>query len=123
MNEKHGTVKLENESSPNSAKAGVFVAVYERGSAYEAGKHISEQTNIRDHIAYTEALEDMLIAGGLLTALADDNVVGMIIFEAESADAAKQWLGKDPGVAGKVLSASMRQWDVSNIRGYRRGSG
>jgi uncharacterized protein YciI len=46
--------------------------------------------------------------------------VGIIIFEAESEEAAEQWLVKDPAVVSKVLNASVRQWGVSNIRGYRR---
>jgi hypothetical protein len=36
-----------------------------------------------------------------------------------SEQAADQWLSKDPAVAAKVLNASVRQWGVSNIRGFR----
>lgn len=48
MNEKHETVTLENEASRHSAKAGVFVAIYERGSAYQKEKTILEHPRSRN---------------------------------------------------------------------------
>ena len=107
-------------SSTAGTKTGVFAVVYERGSAYQKGKPISEQHRVKEHIAYTEALGNKLIAGGLLRSARPDQVVGMIIFEAASTQAAEQWLRKDPAVVGKVLRASVRQWEVSNIRAYRQ---
>ena len=107
-------------SSTVRLKAKVFAAIYERGPAYQKEKNIFQQPTIKEHIAHHEALGDKLIAAGPLRALPEDRVVGIIIFEAESEEVAKQWLGKDPAVAGKVLSANVRQWAVSNVRGYRR---
>jgi uncharacterized protein YciI len=108
------------DSSTVSPKPKVFAAIYERGPAYQKEKNIFQQPTIKEHLAHHEALGDKLIAAGPLKALPEDEVVGIIIFEAESEEAAEQWLGKDPAVAGKVLSASVRQWGVSHIRGYRR---
>ncbi len=79
-----------------------------------------QQPTIKEHIAHHEALGSKLIAAGPLKSRPEDRVVGIIIFEAESEEAAEQWLSKDPAVAGKVLTASVRQWGVSNVRGYRR---
>lgn len=101
-------------------KSKVFAALYERGPAYQKEKNIFQQPTIKEHIAHHEALGRKLIAAGPLRSRPEDMVVGIVIFEAESEEAAEQWLGKDPAVVGKVLSASVRQWGVSNIRGYRR---
>ena len=103
-----------------SLKPKVFAAIYERGPAYQKGKTIFQQPAMKEHIAHHEALGERLIAAGPLKALPGDKVVGIIVFEAESEEAAEQWLGKDPAVVGKVLNASVRQWGVSSIRGYRR---
>jgi uncharacterized protein YciI len=108
------------QDSASQSPAGVFAVVYERGPAYQDGKHITEQTNIPDHIKYTESLGDSLIGGGLLGTLTDDKVVGMIIFEAANLDAAKQWLAQDPGVAAGTLAANVRQWQVNSIRSYEK---
>jgi uncharacterized protein YciI len=102
-----------------AAKAGVFAVIYERGPAYENGKNITEQANIKDHVAYSESLGEKFISGGLLGTLTEDKVLGMVVFEADSAEAAKQWVSKDPGVMSSVLSANVRQWQVSKIRAYQ----
>lgn len=109
-----------NDSSKVRSKSKIFAAIYERGAAFQTGKNIFEQPSIKEHIAHHEALGDKLIAAGPLKALPGDRVVGIIVFEAESEEAARLWLSKDPAIAGKVLSGSVQQWGASNIRGYRR---
>lgn len=102
-----------------AAKAGVYAVIYERGSAYENSKNITEQTNIKDHIAYGQTLGGKFIAGGLLGTLTDDKVLGMVLLEAENISAAKEWVSQDPGVKSNVLSANVRHWQVTNIKAYQ----
>jgi uncharacterized protein YciI len=102
-----------------TAKAGVFAVIYERGSAYDDNKSITEQANIKDHIAYGQTLGGKFVAGGLLGTLTEDKVLGMVVFEADNIEAAKQWVSRDPGVQNNVLSANVRYWQVTNIRPYQ----
>jgi uncharacterized protein YciI len=102
-----------------SAKAGVFAVIYERGSAYENNKNLSEQAKIKEHIAYGQNLGRRFLAGGLLGTPTEDKVIGMVVFEAENIEAAKQWVSQDPGVQNRVLSANVRQWHVTRIKAYR----
>ncbi|KRB49138.1 hypothetical protein ASE04_18325 [Rhizobium sp. Root708] len=98
---------------------GVFAVIYERGPAYDDSKDITEQVSIEDHIAYGQTIKDKFLAGGLLGTLTDDNVLGMVVFEAENIEAAEQWVSHDPGVENGVLTAKVRQWQVSSIRAYQ----
>ncbi|CAN7741485.1 YciI family protein [Rhizobium leguminosarum] len=102
-----------------AAKAGVFAVIYERGSAYEDNKNITEQANIKDHVAYGQTLGGKFLAGGLLGSLTDDKVLGMVVFEAENIEAAKQWVSQDPGIQNNVLSATVRHWQVTNIKAFQ----
>jgi len=102
-----------------AAKAGVFAVIYERGSAYENCKNITEQANIKEHIAYGQTLGPKFLAGGLLGTLTEDKVLGMVVFEAESIEAAERWVSQDPGVQNRVLKASVRHWQVKSIKPYQ----
>lgn len=102
-----------------AAKADVFAVIYERGPAYEDSKNITEQANIKEHIAYGQTLGRKFLAGGLLGTLTEDKVLGMVVFEAQNIEAAKQWVSQDPGVQSGVLSANVRHWQVTNIKAYR----
>ena len=104
----------------NLKKPKVFAAIYERGSAYQKEKTIFQQPTIKEHIAHHEALGDKLIAAGPLKALPEDKIIGIIVFETESEEAAEQWLKKDPAVVSKVLNATVRQWGASSIREFNR---
>lgn len=101
------------------AKDGVFAVIYERGSAYDDSKNITEQANIKDHIAYGQTLGDKFLAGGLLGTLTQDKVLGMVVFEAANIEAAKQWVSQDPGVQNNVLNANVRHWQVTSIKAYQ----
>ncbi len=103
----------------SAAKAGVFAVIYERGSAYEGSKSVAEQSKIKEHIAYGQTLGRKFLAGGLLGTLTEDKVLGMVVFEAANIEAAKQWVNQDPGVKSGVLSASVRQWQVTSIKAYQ----
>lgn len=102
-----------------AAKAGVFAVIYERGTAYQGSKSIAEQSNIKEHIAYGQTLGHKFLAGGLLGTLTQDKVLGMVVFEAENIEAAKQWVSQDPGVKSGVLSANVRRWQVTSIKAYQ----
>lgn len=102
-----------------AGKAGVFAVIYERGSAYQGSKSIADQANIKEHIAYSQTLGRKFLAGGLLGTLSEDKVLGMVVFEAENIEAAKQWVSQDPGVKSSVLSANVRHWQVTSIKAYQ----
>lgn len=104
----------------SSQPQSVFAAIYEQGPAYQKDKAIPEQAFIKEHITYTGALGARAIAGGITKSVGDDQGVGMIVFEASSPQAAEQWLRQDPAVKAKVLNATLREWDVSSIRAYKR---
>ncbi|TBB15056.1 hypothetical protein ELH48_36510 (plasmid) [Rhizobium ruizarguesonis] len=118
-----GTVaKLAPSAAAQEAAAGtrgVFAVIYERGPAYDDSKDITEQIAIKEHVSYGQTLRDKFLAGGLLGALTDDRVLGMIVFEAENIAAAKQWVSQDPGVQNHVLSANVRYWQVTSIKAYQ----
>jgi hypothetical protein len=111
---------VANAQDAAAGKTGVFAVIYERGSAYEDNKNITQQANIKDHIAYGETLGAKFLAGGLLGTLTEDKVLGMVVFEAENIGAAKQWVSQDPGIQNRVLRATVRHWQVTNIKAYQR---
>lgn len=104
----------------NVQKQKVFAVIYERGSRYQKDKTIFHQPTIKEHVAHHEALGDKLIAAGPLKALPEDKTVGIIVLKAESEEAARQWLEKDPAVVGKVFNAAVRQWGASSIREFNQ---
>lgn len=103
-----------------ASEAKVFVAIYKRGPAYQTDKGLFQQRGVREHVQHHEALGERLIAAGPLRAEGDDEPVGIVVFLAESAAGAEQWLQGDPAVAQGVLSARVRQWGISEVRAYRR---
>lgn len=86
---------------------------------YEDNKNITEQINIKDHIAYGQTLGSRFVAGGLLGTLTEDKVLGMVVFEAENLEAARQWVSQDPGVRNHVLNPTVRHWQVTSIKAYQ----
>lgn len=98
----------------------VFVAIYERGPAYQADKGLFQQPSVREHIQHHEALGERLIAAGPLRTHQEDRSVGIVVFMEKSESDAQQWLHSDPAIVTQVLRANVRQWGVSRVRGYHR---
>lgn len=88
----------------------VFMAIYERGPSWIAGQPITRQPNVRDHIKYYYALGDRLIGGGPLRGDASERIDGIIMFQAASADEAREWLAKDPLVTSGVAIGRIVEW-------------
>jgi uncharacterized protein len=79
-----------------------------------------ERAVVREHFDHlTRMLEDgrLILAGRTLTA---GSILGMVVFEAESEDAAKETMANDPAVAKGVMRATLHPYRVALARGRPR---
>jgi hypothetical protein len=104
------------------ARQSAFVALYERGPAWDDAKGALQQTAINEHMQYLRANIDKLIAAAPfrqgLEAGGTDRTVGMVIVLASSQEEAERLIANDPAVAQKLMVAKVRQWMVDRVRSY-----
>lgn len=100
----------------------LFVAIYERGPAWDPAKSVFEQSSIQDHMQYLRANITRLIgAAPFQEAFArdtSDRVVGMVIVSATSAEEAQAFVNADPAVSTGLMKAFVRRWLADRVRGY-----
>jgi uncharacterized protein len=80
----------------------------------------NEQAVVREHFDY---LTRMLADGRLVLAgrtLGRGSVLGMVVFEAATEDAAKETMANDPAVAKGVMRATLHPYRVALARGRLR---
>ena len=96
----------------------VFVAFYERGSAYADGVLVPEQQHFREHVEHLQSRKEWLIGGGPFAPRANDEGVGLVVFRAVGLTEAERWMAHDPAVVAGVFKVVVRQWQVGGIREY-----
>ncbi len=99
-----------------------FVAIYERGSAWDDSKGVFEQAGINGHMQFLRANSDKLIGAGRFRQgtepNATDRMVGMVVLLAATQEEAERLIANDPAVVGNVMRATVRQWLAERIRSY-----
>jgi uncharacterized protein YciI len=114
----------EQAHPPTAAQARqpAFVAIYERGSAWDDSKGVFEQTGINGHMQFLRANSDKLIGAGRFRQgtepNATDRMVGMVVLLATTQEEAERLIANDPAVVGNVMRATVRQWLAERIRSY-----
>lgn len=74
-----------------------------------------ESTIMREHFAY---LKSKFAAGELLLAgPCSDAAFGIVIFEAESEQAALEFMNNDPSVKQRVMGAELHEYRISLMKG------
>lgn len=100
----------------------VFVAIYERGSAWDDSKGAFQQTGINEHRDYLRLNgEKLLAAAPFLQGIgpgASDRTVGMVMVPAATQEEAQALVGKDPAVAGNLMKVTVRRWLVERVKAY-----
>lgn len=99
-----------------------FVAIYERGSAWDDSKGVFEQAGINGHMQFLRANSDKLIGAGRFRQGtepdATDRMVGMVVLMAATQEEAERLIANDPAVVGNVMRATVRQWLAERVRSY-----
>lgn len=121
-----GTLETLGEQAPAAPTAQprqpAFVALYERGPAWDDAKGAFQQTPINEHMQFLGANIDKLIAAAPfrqgVEAGATDRTVGMVIVLASSQEEAERLLANDPAVVQKLMVVKVRQWMVERVRSY-----
>lgn len=99
------------------ARPVVFVAIYERGSAWDESKGVFQQASIPDHRAYLRANMDKLFGAAPFTPTPDDRTVGMIILNVATKEEAQAFVDADPAIQQKVMKTTIRRWHVEGLKG------
>jgi len=104
------------------ARQPAFVAIYERGSAWDDSKGVFEQAGINGHMQFLRANSDKLIGAGRFRQGTEpgstDRMVGMVVLLAATQEEAERLIANDPAVVGNVMGATVRQWLAERVRGY-----
>ena len=105
-----------------SPRPQVFVAIYERGSAWADGKSAFEQAGIQEHMAYLRANWATLIGAAPfeqgISAGAADRVVGMVLVLATNQQEAEALIAADPAISGNLMKATVRHWLADQVKAY-----
>jgi uncharacterized protein YciI len=104
--------------APAAAAQTIYVAVYRRGLKFDPAKGV-QNAGIREHIQHFQSLGERLIAAGTVQQTGDD-LLGYVILRAPDQAAAEAWLKADPSLAAGSMSAEIRRWGVSEIKGWRK---
>jgi uncharacterized protein YciI len=112
-------------ASPSPAAAPerlLFVALYERGPAWTAGKGVFEQAGIEAHMQHLRANADKLLGAGRFghatDAAATDRAVGLVIVAASSQSEAEALFAADPAVSSGLMKATVRRWEARRLKAY-----
>jgi uncharacterized protein len=84
------------------------------------GPTVEEAATVSRHFAHLQALTEkgvMILVGR--TQNADENTIGLAIFEAEDEAAARNLMESDPAVAGGVMTATLYPYRVALMRGMK----
>jgi len=100
----------------------VFVAIYERGPAWDASKNAFEQTSIPEHRQFLAANADRLVGfapfqQGVAPG-STDKTVGMVIILAATQEDAQKFVAGDPGITSGVMKTTVRRWMVDKLKAY-----
>jgi hypothetical protein len=108
--------------TPPPAKPQVFVALYERGPAWDDAKGVFEQTLIKEHMQFLRANWDRLLGAAPfaqgIAAGSSDKSVGMVLVSAASLEEAQSLIAGDPAVSGNLMKAPVRRWLVERLKPY-----
>lgn len=100
----------------------VFVAIYERGPAWDDTKGAFAQTGINDHMQHLRANAGKLVAAApfeqALAPGAKDHTIGMLLIAAASQQEAEALTAADPAIAGHLMTVTVRRWLVDRIKAY-----
>jgi len=95
--------------------AGVIAVLFMRGCEWDAGRPLSEQAGFSEHVEFVTGLREcgsIVEVGPLvdLSAVTDEDPVGLALLDVDSVEAAASVLADDPMVRTGVLIARARPW-------------
>jgi hypothetical protein len=109
-------------ATPAQPRPPVFVAIYERGPAWDAAKGTLQQAGIAEHMQFLRTNLEKLVAAAPfqqgLTAGSSDRTVGMVLVLAPTQDDAEKLVTADPAITGKLMTVTVRRWLVDRVRAY-----
>ena len=108
--------------NPATQRGPVFVAIYDRGPAWDDSKAALQQTGIAEHSQFLRSNSEKLIAAApfqqALATGGSDRAVGMVIALAATQEEAEGLIATDPAIAGRLMTATVRRWLVDRVKGY-----
>ena len=108
--------------APAAQRQPAFVAIYERGTAWNDSKGVFEQASINEHMQFLRANTDTLIGAGPfrqgMEPGAADRIVGMVVLLAATQEDAERLIASDPAVVGNVMRVTVRRWLAERVRSY-----
>jgi uncharacterized protein YciI len=104
-------------SRPAAMSRHVYIALYQRGPAWNEGTSVHDLPDFEEHVAHIHAIESDLLGAGPFAANADP--VGMIIFLAAGDDEARRLAESDPFVrAGYTRVTNVLHWEINKLKGW-----
>jgi uncharacterized protein YciI len=108
-------------AATTDAKPQAFLAVYERGPAWNDDKGTMEQAGIDEHIKYLRANSRQLLAAGRFedaNLAAGDRAVGVVVVGAANRAEAAAFFAADPAITGNLMTVTVRHWLIGVMRAY-----
>ena len=100
-------------------RQGIYVALYERGPEWIAGKSVREFPNFDAHLTHLRAIETQLLGAGPFAGAPDEPAVGMIIFLAATDEDARKLAESDPFVQAKYTRvAKLLRWNIGKLKAW-----
>lgn len=96
----------------------VYVVAYRRGPKFDPAKGF-DNAGVREHIRHFQSLGDRLVAAGTVQQTGDD-LLGYVILRAPDQAAADAWLARDPALKAGSMTAQLRRWGVTDIKGWTK---
>jgi uncharacterized protein YciI len=93
----------------------VIAVLFARGGEWDPGRPLSEQSRFSEHVEFVTGLREcgsIIEVGPLvdLSAVTDEDAVGLALLDVDSVEAATSVLADDPMVRGGVLMTRARPW-------------
>lgn len=117
-----GSAQTPQAPAPAQPRSPVFVAIYERGPAWDDTKGAFVQTGIQEHMQFLRANAAKLVGAAPfqqgIGAGGADRTVGMVVVMAASQEEAQALIDADPAIAGNLMKATVRRWLVDRVKAY-----
>lgn len=117
-----GRAQTPQAPAPAQPRSPVFVAIYERGPAWDDAKGAFVQTGIQEHVQFLRANAANLVGAAPfqqgISVGGTDHTVGMVVVMAASQEEAQALISADPAIAGNLMKATVRRWLVDRMKAY-----
>lgn len=109
-------------SPPTLQRPALFVAIYERGPAWDDAKGALEQSRIQEHMAYLRANLEKLVGAAPfqqgISVGSTDPTVGMVVVAADNQEDAQRFVAGDPAIAAGLMKTTVRRWLADYVKAF-----